>query len=376
MLSGALYDLISAATTQIRTVGSATAASSVATQGLEKSADPLVVALIAGGVSLLAAALSLFGVWYSQSRQAKASRDIEVLRDKLESRRDEDTARRDYEFEARKRLYAECEPLLFQLNEDARGAINRVKNLAHAARDGSLSGPRSWFNVDYYVTSTVYYLLAPMAVYPLLRSRLTLVDVRLDGQIRTQYLLSKIVHGILGNDYAVAHNCTPKLKYDPNVIEVAGAAGNPPKLSAEDEAHYSRQGVLGGKLDGAISTLITDAHGRLTIRPYHEFADRLAPPEAIARTKIGPIRDILIGFNPRTRPVTWRLLLGLLIASSLVRSQARLTEAMSPRDLKVAVDELSPCQVRIGTSKGAENPDAEFDAAKQLVKKLIDSTFD
>ncbi len=44
---------------------------------------------------------------------------------------------------------------------------------------------------NYYFISTIYILLAPMAAFKLLQSRLTTVDLELDPQIKTIYLLAK-----------------------------------------------------------------------------------------------------------------------------------------------------------------------------------------
>src|SRR6185369_4404651 len=50
---------------------------------------------------------------------AKNQSDIELLRSRLGEQGKDRDARRDYQYEAHKRLYAECEPLLFQLADFA-----------------------------------------------------------------------------------------------------------------------------------------------------------------------------------------------------------------------------------------------------------------
>ena len=65
---------------------------------------------------------------------------LERLKNELEIKKDEQSARRDYEYEARKRLYQECEPILFQFSELSESALRRIYALARNAREGNL-GP-------------------------------------------------------------------------------------------------------------------------------------------------------------------------------------------------------------------------------------------
>ena len=52
----------------------------------------------------------------------------------LNKRKSEQDARRDYEYEARKRLYQECEPLFFKLVETSETALTHIKNMAKRAK--------------------------------------------------------------------------------------------------------------------------------------------------------------------------------------------------------------------------------------------------
>ena len=87
---------------------------------------------------------------------------LKILEDKLTETQTKKKARLDYEYEARKRLYHECEPLVFELLEFAENAGDRIRGLARTARQGDLP---NWLSAnEYYVASTMYYLLAPSAV--------------------------------------------------------------------------------------------------------------------------------------------------------------------------------------------------------------------
>ena len=89
----------------------------------------------------------------------KHQRELEALKSQLEEQKAEKDARREYEYEARKRLYQQYEPLLFQLVELAENGLNRIYSLARTARQGNLSlAPNEGWLYDarnYYLASTV-----------------------------------------------------------------------------------------------------------------------------------------------------------------------------------------------------------------------------
>src|SRR5918996_1821298 len=114
------------------------------------------------------------------------------LENDLAEKKAEHDARRDYEYEAKKRLYQECEPILFQFAELSESALKRIYALARNAREGNLGPDRYWLFTDqYFIRSTIYRLLAPMAAFKILQHRLTGIDLELDRSINLQYTLAK-----------------------------------------------------------------------------------------------------------------------------------------------------------------------------------------
>ena len=211
-------------------------------------------------------------------------------------------SRLDYEYEARKRLYHECEPLIFELLEFAENAADRIRGLARTARQHDL--PR-WLDGDsYYMDSTLYYLLAPVAVYKLMRRRLTAVDMTLDQNIARHYRLAKHLAGSFVDDFAFAwglHVCDRD--YDPNHSDWSN-------LRRDNEAKFWRQGLPYGRLDNAVESLIVRDHepdGPLRIRGFGEFESALHKPGSVSDS-FAIVRDIFTLFHPAKRPVLWRML--------------------------------------------------------------------
>ena len=212
-------------------------------------------------------------------------------------------ARLDYEYEARKRLYHQCEPLVFELLEFAENAGDRIRGLARTARQGDLP---DWLSGDdYYIASTMYYLLAPVAVFKLMRRRLTVVDMTLDQNIATQYQLAKQIAWSFADDFDFAWGLKVcELEYTPN--DPAWKT-----LRYGNEEQYWRQGLPYGRLDNAVEALIVRIHepdGDLRIMGFGEFESALHKNGSAVGQAFTIVRDIITSFHPAKRPVLWRML--------------------------------------------------------------------
>jgi DNA repair exonuclease SbcCD ATPase subunit len=92
-----------------------------------------------------------------RNKQEEFEQDLELLRGRLREVEAERDARRDYEYEARKRLYSEIQPLLFQLQELSESAYRWVMSLARTAQQDQLS----WLSKGYFLSTTLYRFTAP-----------------------------------------------------------------------------------------------------------------------------------------------------------------------------------------------------------------------
>jgi hypothetical protein len=256
----------------------------------------IIVAIVAALSSLVVA-----GISYLSAR--KNTHDLESLKADLAEKQAEKNARRDYEYEARKRLYQQYEPLLFQLVELSESALGRISGFARSARQNNL-GPDhpGWltpgnYYYDYYMASTIYRLLAPFAIIKLIQRLLTLVDLTVDPHINNQYSLAKWLYLSFTEDFALARR-TPELEYDPNDEEWREKRERNPKK-------YYRQGVFAGVLDNAVETLIvSDSNGIMRCMSFGEF-ERIYKGD----TKFDAFIELFQNFHPKMRPVLWRILI-------------------------------------------------------------------
>jgi len=276
----------------------------------------ILVAVLGAFISLIIAVINYLATQKTQAeveaQKAGFAKELETMKGEIAQKKSEGDARRDYEYEARKRLYQECEPLLFQLYELSENALHRIYGLARTARIGKLESKSSWLaGQGYYMASTIYNLLAPAAVYKLIQRRLTFVDLTVEPRVRSHYILAKLISWSFTDAFEFAR-CEPKQDYDP---DVSGWI----KLRKNNPEQYWRQGVPVGRLDVAAEGLIIrEAAGSLRLRSFGEFETEYYDQNSPIGAGFSILTDMFLHFHPKARPVLWRMLV----------SQAHIYEAL------------------------------------------------
>lgn len=261
-------------------------------------------ACISALISLIVAILAQQNSKKLKKIELKNSETLVRLNATLSERKSEQDARRDYDYEARKRLYKECEPLLFRLAEASENALHRVFSLARTARKGDF-GPRryNWFqSPGYYMISTIYHLIVPLAIFRLLQNKLTLVDLTVDQRISNQYLIAKHLYISFTEDFVLAE-IDPTLEYAPfeNGWE---------QKRVTMPAKYWRQGVTFGKLDKAVEGMIKQMpDGLERCMSFGEFETAFHEDLKNDKNIFGAFIDICLNFHPSQRPILWRILI-------------------------------------------------------------------
>jgi hypothetical protein len=273
------------------------------------------VAIITAGIS---ACISILSIYLTK----KSDIALEKLKSKLEIEKAEHDARRDYEYEARKRLYQECEPILFQFAELSESALRRIYALARNAKDGNLGPDRYWLSTDhYFIRSTIYRLIAPMAAFKLLQHRLTNIDLKLDQAINIQYILAKVLYYTFSSSSDLARS-EPVIHYDPDQIGPE-SKGLEESTKKERRAKYPErfwlQGLKVGTLDILSDTLILSEKGsdnnNIRIKSFGEFEQQFfkkgqSPELPDDSNNIFEVFFTIFSyFHPKTRPVLWRVLI-------------------------------------------------------------------
>jgi hypothetical protein len=299
------------------------------------------IAELAAAASIVAAIVSSVVGYVSARRAAREQAALEATKATLADESGERSARRAYEYDARRRLYAEAEPLLFAMYEDAAFTLNRFKNLARASRTGVLG---SWLSErsGYYMRSAVYALIVPLASVHILRHRVTAGDFSLDTLLERQYQLGKAAFRSLNRDFFFAKG-DPELPYAP----VHGRS----LTDSEAERINYPQGVFGNDVQRAAAAL-TIADG-MTIRAvtFDEFNDSLDAPNNTVSEKVEPFFALLTGLSATSRPVLWRMFIAQVHVYRAIRLFRE--RALSDRELiaRCTLDENELSEFAFGMSR-------------------------
>jgi hypothetical protein len=242
--------------------------------------------IVAIVVSIVSAIVSIVSIYLNR----KNNIELAKIKNDFEIKKDEQAAIRNYEYNARQRLYQEFEPLLFLLVEHSESAYRRIYELSRSAKSGNLEPDQGWLSVnEYFMISTIHRLLLPLAVFSLMQRKLTIFDLDLVPYYKAQYLLSKCLYFSFSDDYSLA-NTEPSIEYDPD---------NHPKI-------YRKQGIYRGVIDNLVGNLIvSEPSGTTRLKSFGEFEK-----EYLRSSMEQPyivISDLFHNFHPRAMPILWRI---------------------------------------------------------------------
>jgi len=255
----------------------------------------IVTALIGSGASL---SLAGFGAWRAvrlERMRAADQREMQALRDEIDARKGLRDSRREYEFDARRRLYEELEPVLFQSQDAARQLFDRVANMARVARDGHLGAhPAAWLakgSTGYYRHSTLYRLMRLWALHQIALRRLTQVDQRLDGGIAHRIQVQSVLYELLSDHFRLARAGIP-VRYEPYATQ------------------GGLQGIFLGDIDNAGAFLLEGREGGPEgVLDFGAFEDRLKAGDDPRIASVGMLSCRFDDFHPASHPVLWRALI-------------------------------------------------------------------
>jgi hypothetical protein len=318
----------------------------------------IIAAIIAAVASIFAAILS--GVFGSINQ--KKLKHLEKIRV------DED-ALLDYQYEARKRLYKEFEPLLFQLYELSGRSHKRVFNLASDHSQGNLEPHKGWLadRTSYYTTLTLCIILAPLAVFKLMQRKLTLFDLKLDPSFNNHYFIAKALYRSFLHDFKLAY-IDPKVDYDPTE-KVSDHNTNKSYLEKEQ-----KQGIYSGILDTITDVIIIkEEQGSehiLRIMNYGEFVDKFFKNGHI-QEPFDKISYLFYNFTPKTHPVLWRILIAqAFICRLIIDTYRSKDEYESNKPHKVSKVDISE-KISNMASENSEDISLYFDWRNTEQKKKI-----
>lgn len=285
-----------------------------------------IAAVIAAVAGLAAALLSYLWKRRSDDKLARLNAQLTETQERRK-------AQRDYEYEARKRLYAELQPLFFQLAEASDNAYWRVHGLANSAREGRLTGPSSRLRSQSrnYLPSTVYRFMVPLVLLRLCQRRLTVVDLSLEPEIHHQYILARLYYRSWNAARALTESGSHPIRYEPY-------RGKPEVLAAyTDLPVTTRQHLNFQQIEQMVESLITEDRPTNLLRcmTYGEFVEAYRDEKSRVRRSCARIVRLFENFHPASKPVLWRILI----------SQAHISKALGNASDKEPNSIVSPVDI-------------------------------
>jgi hypothetical protein len=310
---------------------------------------------IVGVISSLSVAI------YSSIMSIRNEKKLELLKSELEESKDERNARRDYEYEAKKRLYQEYEPLLFQLSELSEVALSRIEGIAKNVKDGLLT--EQWSKIDNnYFKETIYKIFAPLAVIKLIQNKLTIVDFNIENEVSLQYGLMKILYFSYQEDGKISRYIGDKkyfedwkINHTKSVNEVNG-----------------RQGISLGEVDKIVDLFISTEGNQKRIIDYGEFEDLLESNSQKVKSRLKTAEKMFLNFHPEKKKVLWTLLLShAAILKILTKSKTK--NWITEKELIKFIDDFyDKNKEDFYFVDDKEKNEPFFEGAKKYLKKSID----
>jgi hypothetical protein len=249
------------------------------------------------------------------------NRALERLRSELVERQALRKAKLDYEYEARKRLYEQCEPAVFRFIRECELARNRIILISALAREDQLA---NWLANEESRVSTIYRLFAPVATYNQISNTLTAYDLTLAPRIHAIFGLGRLLRDAFTSDQQLASRGTAlPLRYEPNQLD---------GLDGADPAINQHQGLTYEQLDTLASAMIVDG----ALMPLPAFVKAYGELENPIRKAANGVDHVVRYLDPARLPVLWRVYIyNLLIVTLITRLMYRSPSA-SDLDVEAA----------------------------------------
>lgn len=204
---------------------------------------------------------------YEARVQAEICKEVEEFLGKQ-------SAEREYNLEARKRLYQAIGPLRFQLMVACRDAASRVERYGEAHRYATTV-------TGYYGRNTLYRLLRPIAIAELIEQQIAYADFSVDLSAIDLLRFKRAAYKAFTDDDPILHH---------------------PNANWSRETEHLFSGTV-SRL--ANSLIVQDEEIINKKRPmyFHEFESFISNPKDLE--KFSPLVEILEGFTAQKKPIFW-----------------------------------------------------------------------
>jgi hypothetical protein len=249
------------------------------------------------------------------------------IRHEVESQLGQLAAKRQYEYEAKRRLYLAIGPLRFQLLLACRDFARRIESIC--AREHyvlTLSG--------YYGRSTVYRLLRPLAIAELIERQVGVADFAVDPSAVVCLRFRRTITRLLCGDELV--HGRPDLDWSAQL-----------------------QHLFADVLSACAQSLIQhEANGGERVLRFDEFDAKL---QAEGFGCVSPLDRLLDQFEPKAKPVLWLRLVAYAHACNALINRLGVAIAFQPHDMPT---------VALIAAAGDDHTRTHLDATLERIRTL------
>ena len=266
---------------------------------------------------------------------ARSQRQLTWLHNNLAEQSAESAAKRSYEYDARKRLYTEVNPQLFQLREACDTSARRLRRIVSG--DIQIDPPKR-------VVSSTERLFAPLVIAQELKRHLTGLDLGLDGSVRAQYVVSRELLWTFHEGMKIA-------EFEPRITYRSPGGPKEP-----------RQHLTVAEVQRLVDFLtVKEDDGSRRPMKQNELDDMLNDEGLIRAVK--PMSHLFAGADPVSSPVLWRLLLAQV-------SLMHVFVLLADNHLTGISGSVMPPD--IGDYKDKDEPQAHFDSQVDAARRYVE----
>ena len=269
--------------------------------------------------------------WMKELNEEKLRLSGSIKRE-VENYLGEKSAQREYELEAKKRLYQSIGPLRFQL-------LLACRDTAHRIEGHGLRKSYDMSSSNFYGRSTMYRILKPLVICELIESQVAYADFSVDESALDALLFKKSCGLVLSGGEILS---------------------NHPDIDWSSQ----KQHLFFDTLREAASVLISKSESGEKIITFHEFD--AAYDELISNYGLVTLSEIINDFTMKSKPLFWMRLLsyGYICREFLGTAGNHLKFEYSPFDIEGLILRTEDDYILANKTK--------FEVAvKQSVKKLL-----
>jgi hypothetical protein len=206
-------------------------------------------------------------------REREQARLEAGIKERIDTVLADQAAQRQYEFEAKRRLYAAIGPMRFQLLLACRELAGRISAQGSAHREQYATSIKG-----YYGRSTLFRILRPLCLGELIERQIAFADFSVDPAALDLLRFRKAAFTALSGDLLVA--------------------GHP-----QVDWNYQAQHVFVDNLSKSANALVVTTGADQRAMRFHEFETFLGDSSAIRA--VSPFPDLLERFSPQRLPLFW-----------------------------------------------------------------------